>query len=107
MSVAKYALNLLRSTSYLGAKPADTPVEMGHKLFLEDGDLLEHDQMYCQLVGESIFLKITRPYISQVASMVSQYMHAPRTSHLEIVRLILRHIKSSPGKGSFMKLMAI
>ena len=74
---------------------------MGHKLSLKNGDLLEDAQMYLRLVGKLISLTITRLDISQPVSMVSQYMHAPQTSHLETVRHILRYIKSSLGKGIF------
>lgn len=88
LSQRKYALDLLRLIGTLVPKPVDTPVEVGHKLSLEDGDLLEGAQMYRWLVDKIIFHTITRPYILQDVSMVSQYMHAPRTSNLDSVKRI-------------------
>ena len=88
LSQRKYALDLLRSTGNLGAKLADTPVEMGHKLSLEDGDLLEDAQMYRRLVGKLIYLTITQPDISHAVNMVSQYMHATRASHLKTYTVV-------------------
>ncbi|KAJ3702442.1 hypothetical protein LUZ61_006147 [Rhynchospora tenuis] len=36
-------------------------------------------------------------------SCVSQFMHAPRTSHLDIVNRILRYLKGTPGQGIWFK----
>jgi hypothetical protein len=35
--------------------------------------------------------------------MVSQYMHDPRSGHMEVVYRILRYLKGSPGKGLWFK----
>jgi hypothetical protein len=35
--------------------------------------------------------------------MVSQFIHAPRTSHLEAIDRILRYLKGTPGQGIWMK----
>ena len=88
LSQRKYALDLLRSTGNLGAKPADTPIKMSHKLSFEDGDLLEDAQMYRRLVGKLIYLTITQPDISHAVNMVSQYMHATRASHLKTYTVV-------------------
>ncbi|XP_028078310.1 uncharacterized protein LOC114280179 [Camellia sinensis] len=39
--------------------------------------------------------------VAIAVSTVSQFMHAPRTSHLEAVMRILRYLKSSPEKGLY------
>ena len=36
-------------------------------------------------------------------SVVSRYMHDPRSGHLEVVNPILRYLKGSPGKGLMFK----
>ena len=51
------------------------------------------------LVGRYIYLTITRLDISNAVSLVSQFMHAPRTDHLAAVHRILRYLKGSPGQG--------
>uniref|UniRef100_A0A3Q7ITD9 Reverse transcriptase Ty1/copia-type domain-containing protein n=1 Tax=Solanum lycopersicum TaxID=4081 RepID=A0A3Q7ITD9_SOLLC len=54
------------------------------------------------LVGKLNNLIVTRPDISfpiSVASVVSQFMTSPLSSHWEAIVRILRYIKSAPGKG--------
>jgi hypothetical protein len=46
---------------------------------------------------------VTRPDISFAVSQVSQFMHAPKTIHMEAVNKILRYLKKTPGKGILMK----
>ena len=41
--------------------------------------------------------------ISYAVSVVSRYMHDPRSGHLEVVNPILRYLKGSPGKGLMFK----
>jgi len=50
-------------------------------------------------VGGLIYLTITRPDLAYAVGVVSQFMHAPRVSHMEAVRRILRYLKSAPGRG--------
>ncbi|KAG6487959.1 hypothetical protein ZIOFF_056698 [Zingiber officinale] len=46
---------------------------------------------------------MTRPDITYAVSVVSQYMHAPKTIHMKAVDRILRYLKSCPGKGLLFK----
>ena len=50
-----------------------------------------------RLVGRLIYLSHTWPYIAYAVSVVSQFMHDPRASHLEVVYCILRY-KLALGK---------
>ncbi|GAV57086.1 hypothetical protein CFOL_v3_00624, partial [Cephalotus follicularis] len=45
------------------------------------------------------FISHTQPDIPYAVGVVSQFMHDPRTSHLEAVYKILRYLKSAPGRG--------
>ncbi|KAG6492699.1 hypothetical protein ZIOFF_047664 [Zingiber officinale] len=47
--------------------------------------------------------KGVRPDITYAVSVVSQYMHAPKTIHMKVVDRILRYLKSCPGKGLLFK----
>jgi hypothetical protein len=103
LSQRKYVLDLLNETGKLGAKPANTPMEPNKKLYLDEGELLKDIGQYQRLVGKLIYLTVTRPDISFAVSLVSQFMHAPRTTHLEAVDRILRYLKKSPGQGISMR----
>jgi hypothetical protein len=102
LSQRKYVLDLLSETHMLGCRSASTPIDQNHKLSTESGDPVNKER-YQRLVGRLIYLCHTRPDISYVVSVVSRYMHDPRSGHLEVVYQILRYLKSSPGKGLMFK----
>ena len=54
---------------------------------------------YQRMVGKLIYLSHTRPDITWAVSVVSQFMHSPLKSYLEVVYRILKYLKSSLGKG--------
>jgi hypothetical protein len=101
VSQRKYVLDLLAETGMLGCKPCDTPVDSGRKTE-NAGEFVEKER-YQKLVGKLIYLSHTRPDIAFAVSVVSQYMHDPRETHLEAVYRILRYLKGSPGKGLLFK----
>ena len=74
----------------LGCRPASTPMDPNLKLSVESGELLFNPSMYQRLVGRLIYLTNTRPDLTFAVSVVSQFMHAPCTSHLDAVHHILR-----------------
>ncbi len=47
------------------------------KLNVDEGDLVEDTTMYKHIVGNLIYMTITRPYLSYVVGMVSQFMQIP------------------------------
>ncbi|KAL6318191.1 hypothetical protein AAG906_035696 [Vitis piasezkii] len=84
ISQRKYVLDLLTETGMLGCKPSDTPIKT-RKMTKNDGKPMDRER-YQQLVGRLIYLSHTRPDITFTVSVVSQYMHSPKESHLEAVR---------------------
>ena len=52
-----------------------------------------------QIVGKLIYLTHTRPDISYIVSVTSQFMHNPSNQHMNVVNHILAYLKPSPGKG--------
>jgi Reverse transcriptase (RNA-dependent DNA polymerase) len=103
LSQRKYTLDLLKETGKLGIKPANTPMDTNNKLEPESGEPLKDIAQYQRLVGKLIYLTVTRPDIAFAVGTVSQFMHAPRTTHLEAVNRILKYLKGSPGQGIWMK----
>ncbi|KAJ7961715.1 Retrovirus-related Pol polyprotein from transposon TNT 1-94 [Quillaja saponaria] len=98
LSQRQYVLDLLEETGMLGCRPATTPIETNHKLQSGDGEYVDRER-YQRLVGRLIYLSHTRPDIAYAVSVVSQFMHDPRSDHLDAVHRILRYLKSAPGKG--------
>jgi hypothetical protein len=86
----------------LGCRPVSTPIDSNHKLCVESGDPVNKEK-YQRLVGHLIYLCHTRSDITYAVSVVSRYMHDPRSRHLDVVYRILRYLKSSPRKGMIFK----
>jgi hypothetical protein len=102
LSQRKYVLDLLNEIEMLGCRPASTPIDQNHKLCAQSGDPTDKER-YQRLVGRLIYLCHTRPDITYAVSVVSRYMHDPRTEHMDVVYRILRYLKSCPGKGLWFK----
>ncbi|RVW47383.1 Retrovirus-related Pol polyprotein from transposon TNT 1-94 [Vitis vinifera] len=96
ISQRKYVLNLLTETGMLGCKPSDTPIKARNRM--ESVGKPVDREKYQRLVGRLIYLSHIRPDIAFAISVVSQYMHSPKESHLEAVYKILRYLKGSPGR---------
>jgi hypothetical protein len=60
-----------------GCKPISIPLEQNVKLSADEGDLVEAITMYIRVVGNLIYMTITRPYLSYGIGMVSQLMQTP------------------------------
>ena len=99
----KYTLDLLKETSVMGSKPADTPMNSNVKLEIKNDEDLVDKGWYQRLVGKLIYISHTRPNITFVVSCVSQFMHFPSKSHMKAVYCILRHIKGTPRRGLLFK----
>jgi len=74
-------------------KPISIPLEQNVKLSPDEGDLVEDTIMYRRIVGNLIYMTITRPYLNYVVGVVSQFMQTPRKPHLDVMRCILRYTK--------------
>jgi hypothetical protein len=97
LSQRKYVLDLLKEISMLGCRPTATPIEQNHRLSKDMGTPVNRE-CYQRLVGRLIYLSHTRPNITFV-SVVSQFMHDPKSSHLDAVYRILRYLKGCSEKG--------
>ena len=89
ISQQKYVTDLLKETGKLGCKPVATPMEPNQKLGDGKEEPAVNKEMYQRLVGKLIYLAHTRPDIAYSVSMISQFMHDPRESHLQAVHRML------------------
>ena len=86
----------------LGCRPCSSLIDRNHQICAQSGDSVDRET-YQRLVGRLIYLCHTRPDISYAVSVVSRYMHDPRTGHMDLVYLILRYLKGTPGKGLWFR----
>ena len=66
-------------------------MELNHQLGEYPDHVPTNKERYQCLVGKLIYLGHTRPDISYVISMVSQFMHASSEAHMDAVNRILRY----------------
>lgn len=115
MNWRKYALELISEMGLSGARHVHTPLYPNIKLIcieydshIQDTNTIARDKpltdvgRYQRLVGRLLYLTMTRVDISFAVQVLSQYMHAPKESHMEAELRLIRYIKSAPGLGLFM-----
>lgn len=108
----KYALELIADMGLAGARPVSTPMELNQKLTSVEFDAnmpsshsdapLKDPTGYQRLIGRLLYLTTTRPDISFAVQCLSQFMHSPKTSHMDATLRLVRYIKSAPGLGILM-----
>ena len=102
LSQKKYILDILKDTSLIGGRVSNFPMEQHLHLSLDDGTLLPDPTHYCRLVGHRIYLTVTRADINYSVNILSQFMHSPRTAHMDATHCVVRYLKGSIGKGIFL-----
>jgi hypothetical protein len=78
----------------IDCKPMSTPLEAKTKTSSADTPL-DDPSYFRGLVGSLQYLTLTRPDLSYSVNFVSQFMHAPNTTHLKMVNRILRFVKGT------------
>ncbi|RVW31461.1 Retrovirus-related Pol polyprotein from transposon RE1 [Vitis vinifera] len=103
ISQQKYVTDLLAETGKIRCKPVSTPMDPNHKLGEAKEEPVVDKRIYQRLVGRLIYLAHTRPDIAYSVSMISQFMHDPRESHLQAAYKVLHYLKGNLGKGILFK----
>ncbi|KAM0963906.1 hypothetical protein ACFX2A_023337 [Malus domestica] len=81
----------------IGVKPCSTPIS-STKLD-NSGTLISEPTFYRSTIGALQYLTWTRLDLAFAVNQVRQYMHAPRTIHLQAVKRILQYLKGSIDSG--------
>ena len=89
---AKYTSKLLSQAGLTDSKTINTPIELNAHLTPSRGKSLFNPSLYRRLVGNLVYLIVTRPNISYVIYQVSQYLSAPRLTHYATDLRILRYL---------------
>jgi hypothetical protein len=94
LSQSHYALTILERANMVDCKPISTPLEAKTKTLSADTPL-DDPSYFRGLVGSLQYLTLTSPDLSYSVNFVSQFMHAPNTTHLKMVHRILRFVKGT------------
>ena len=85
LSQRQYGLDMLSKYGMADCKPISMPLDVNAKLSAQVGDVVEDVTMYRKIVGSLIYLRITRPDLSYIVGLESQFMQLPRKPHLDAV----------------------
>lgn len=99
----KYALEIVAETGLLGSKPAPIPIEQNHHLAKSDQPFMSDPERYRRLIGQLIYLTITRPELSYSVHILAQFMHAPRLDQWDAALRVVRYLKGQPGQGVLLR----
>lgn len=92
LSQKQYALDILARAHMSNCNPCHTPVDTNSKSSSSTGSLLSQPTVYRSLVGALQYLTLTRPDISYAVQQVCLFMHAPRDTHMALLKRILRYV---------------
>ena len=101
LSQRQYVLDIIQRAGMSECHIVRTPIDSGAKLSVNSGDLLDAADAttYHSLTGALQYLTITRPDLSYSVQQACLFMHAPRTSHLSLVKRIVRYVKGTLDFG--------
>jgi hypothetical protein len=102
LSQKQYALDIINRAGMHDCNPVNSPIDSGSKLSISDGDLLGNPTHYRSLTGALQYLTLTRPEISYAVQQACLFMNTPRTSHLNLVKRIIRYIKRTLDFGTHL-----
>jgi hypothetical protein len=107
ISQQKYILDLLKKTRMINCKPYETPIDLKHRLDNDEEGTTTNKGQYFRLAGKLIYLAHIHPNIVFVMSLVNQFMHNLKDSHLQAIYRLSRYLKSTPRKEFYIRSMRI
>ncbi|XP_028765900.1 uncharacterized protein LOC114723828 [Neltuma alba] len=87
------------------ADEALTSIEQNLKLTAEETEedpFLQEAGTYRRLIGKLLYLTLTRPDISFVVQVLSQFMQTPKESHMKAALRLVKYVKDRLGYGVFL-----
>ncbi|XP_057982216.1 uncharacterized mitochondrial protein AtMg00810-like [Malania oleifera] len=98
---SEFVLDILEQARVLGAKLVVFPMDSNLKLTTSDYDSYEDPSAYRRLVGQLLYLTLTRPDLTFSVQVLSQFLAKPAVSHFKAVIRVLKYLKATPGQGLF------
>lgn len=103
LSQNKFTRDLLANCEFDLSVKAVTPLPLNLKLQSDIGELMPDPELYRSLVGKLNYLTNTRPDLSYVVQVLSQYMQMPRLPYLQALIHTLRYISHTVGQGILLQ----
>ena len=101
LSQEKYIQDLLDRASLTDKHTAETPMELNVHLRPTDGEPLADSTRYRHLVGSLVYLGVTRPDISYLVHILSQFVSALTQLHYSHLLRVLRYLRGTITRRLF------
>ena len=79
----------------MDCNPCVTPIDTSCKLSADEGPLVTDATEYRSFAGALQYLMLTRPDIAHAVQQACLYMHAPRETHLNLVKQIICYVRGT------------
>ena len=99
----QYVTTVMEKYRMFGCKPIDVPLEKSCKFRADLRAKITNVNVFRSMVGNLIYMTITRPYLSYAVGLVSQFMQQPTKPHLDCIRRILRYVKATQNCRLFCR----
>jgi len=101
LSQEKYIQNLLDRASLTNHRTVELPMELNVHLRTTYGEPLADPTRYRHIVGSLVYLGVTRPDISYVVHILSQFVSAPTQMHYSHLLRVLRYLRGTLPRRLF------
>ncbi|KAI3819665.1 hypothetical protein L1987_13511 [Smallanthus sonchifolius] len=99
ISQSKYVKSILERFKMADCSAARTPMQV-HNQLSPDKEGQDTDQhQYRAMIGSLMYLTASRPDIMFAVCLCARFQAAPKVSHLQAVKRILRYLKGAPKHG--------
>ena len=102
MCQAEYSQKILEKFGMSECHPKSVPCELSVSNidFDQQSPFLEDPRLYREIVGSLIYLMTcTRPDLCYAVSVLSQHLAAPRMTHFNLAKYVLRYLKGTINYG--------
>jgi hypothetical protein len=101
LSQEKYIQDLLDRASLTDHRTAETLMKLNVHLVATDGEPLKDPTRYHHIVGNLVYLGVTRHDISYFVHILSQFISAPTQIHYSHLLCILRYLRGTISRCLF------
>ncbi len=98
ISQISHIQEILKRWGLSDCNPCSLPISPGIQMHKDQDHKLDSNSDYRSIVGSLLYLSTTsRPDISTAVSIASRYLEKPASSHLKLVKGILRYLRGTIG----------
>ena len=103
MCQRKFAREVLERFEMDLSNGVSSPIVPGTKVSKKGGGAVLDVTLYKQMIGSLMYLTVTRPDLTFAVGLASRFMENPTEAHFQVVKRILRYVRSTVEFGVMYK----